>query len=201
MVKLSDFIVKLRAMTHDEREIEYSDEDWIRFTNNALRFVRRIILDVYPPMLEDMLIEGFLTPPESVIYLYDPPLKISKVHINGEKLRLINSNCEDERKRDKPYGWYMFGRDKIMIAPPPKFPSYYVVTGVQDFEPLKKPEDILPLPSDFEDFVSEYAIMRASVTNEFNTQEESQLTMYIRQGIEDRLKAYLPPGIQIRGYW
>lgn len=201
MVKLSDFIIKLRAMTHDEREIEYSDEDWIRFTNDALKFVRRTILDVYPFALADMLMSGWLHPPHSTVYLYDAPIRVLSVKANGKRLKIVNPVAEDEKKHYEPFGWYLLGMDKIRIVPAPKHPIFYEITGVQDFEPLKKPEDGLPIPADYEDFVSEYCVMRASVTNEFTTQEEQQFTMIIRQGIEDRLKAFLPSGAQVRGYW
>jgi len=107
MIKLSDFIVRLRAMTHDEREIEYKDEDWIRYTNDALRFVRRIIFDIYPSMLADMLIDGFLTPPEKIIYLYETPIHILNVRVDGKRLKLINPHSDEWKEHNEPYGWYL----------------------------------------------------------------------------------------------
>ena len=201
MIKLSDFIVRLRAMTHDEREIEYKDEDWIRYTNDALRFVRRIIFDIYPSMLADMLIDGFLTPPEKIIYLYETPIHILNVRVDGKRLKLINPHSDEWKEHNEPYGWYLLGFDKIRIMPAPKRYAFYEVTGVQDFQPLTKVEEFLPIPSEFEDFVSEYCVMRASVTNEFNMQDEAQFTVYIRQEIENRLKSFLVPGVDVRGYW
>ena len=203
MIKLSDLIIRLRAMTHDERAIEYKDDDWLRFANDALRFIRRTILDIYPAMLADMVMEGILQPHHGIIYLYDAPTRLLSLKVGDRKLIQINPCDEEEvgRKNDNPAGYYVFGFDKIKVAPKPKCPMRYEITAIQDFEPLKKTEDVLPIPADFEDFVAEYCILRASLTNEFNMQEEAQLTMAIRSEIVEWLKAFLPAGVMVRGYW
>lgn len=203
MTKLSDFIIKLRAMTHDEREIEYDDNDFMNYINDGLRFVRRVILDTYPSMLADMLLEGVLHTNRDIIYLYDAPTRILSVKMNGKRLRQINPLSEEEERKNhhEPTSYYVFGFDKIKVIPKPKFPMRFEVVGIEEFTPLKKPEDVLPVPADFEDFVGEYAILRASLTNEFNMQEETQITMMIRSEIEERLKAFLPSGVQVGGYW
>jgi len=203
MTKLSDFIIRLRAMTHDERKIEYSDNEFINYINDGVRFVRRVILDTYPSMLADMLLEGVLHANRDIIYLYDAPTRILSVKMNGKRLRQINPLSEEEerKKRHGPTSYYVFGFDKIKIIPRPTFPMRFEVVGIEEFTPLKKPEDVLPIPVDFEDAVGEYAILRASLTNEFNMQEEAQITMMIRSEIEERLKAFLPSGVQVEGYW
>lgn len=203
MIKLSDFIIRLRAMMHDERKIEYSDIDLIGYINDGFRFVRRIILDVYPAMFTDILGEGILYHNRDIIYLYEASTRILSVKVNGKTLRQINPSSEEEeaRKNHEPAAYYVFGFDKIKVVPKPKKPMRFVVIGIEDFPPLKKPEDVLPIPAEFEDFVAEYCVMRASLTNEFNMQEEMQIMAVIKGEIEERLKAFLPAGAQVRGYW
>lgn len=202
MIKISDLIRRIRSMAHDRQQIEYSDDDLMLYINDGLRFVRRIVMDVYPSMLADVDFDGVLEAGENTVYLFDPISHIIDVRIYGKPLNIINPRViEDSKAQGRPKYYWLVGYDKIRVWPVPNAPVEYSITGIKDFEPLTLDDDELPIPSDLEEFVYEYCILRASFTNEFDMSQESQLMVTIVNGIQQMARTFNPPGVKVGGYW
>lgn len=202
MIKIKDLIRRIRSMAHDQQAIEYSDDDLMLYINDGLRFVRRIVMDVYPSMLVDFEFDGMLDVLENTIYLFDPISHIIDVRVDGKPLKIINPRVvEDINAKGRPKFYWLVGYDKISVWPVPNTPVEFSVTGIKDLEPLTLDDEELPVPSDLEDFVYEYCILRASFTNEFDMSQESQLMVTIVNGIQQRARTFNPPGVKVGGYW
>lgn len=202
MIKIADLIRRIRSMAHDRQEIEYSDEDLMLYINDGLRFVRRIVMNVYPSMLADIDFDGMLDIGENMIFLFEPISHIIEVRVDGKPLRIINPRVVgDTREHGKPRFYWLVGYEKIRVWPVPNVPVGYSVTGIKDFEPLTLEDEELPVPADLEEFVYEYCILRASFTNEFDMSQETQLMVTIVNGIQDMARTFNPPGVKVGGYW
>ena len=102
-------------------------------------------------------------------------------------------------KTGEPREFYLIGEKTIKLYPVPRGKIKYTVIQVDDFDELTS-QDISPLPTDFDDFVVEYAAMRLSLENEFDMTQEQALTSAIYQQIQQTL---MPPpaGFNVRSYW
>jgi hypothetical protein len=58
-----------------------------------------------------------------------------------------------------------------------------------------------PVPNEFDDFVQEYAIIRMSVTNEFDISQENSIMSNIIQQVTSRLQSFTEPGVRVKSYW
>lgn len=202
MIKTADLIKRIRAMSHDEQELEYSNEDIMLYVNDGIRFVRRIIMDIYPSMLVDVEADGVLDIGENTIYTFEPIAQIVNLWVAGRRIEVINPrSLKDARYMDVPRGYYLSGYDKIKVWPLPKMPVDYHLEAIRDFEPMSIEDEELPIPANIEDFVYEYCVLRASFTNEFDMSQETQLMTTIINGIQTTLRPFAAPSVQLRGYW
>lgn len=202
MIKTADLIKRIRAMSHDEQELEYSDEDIMLYVNDGIRFVRRIIMDIYPSMLVDVEADGILDIGDNTIYTFEPIAQIVNLWVAGRRIEVINPRAlKDARYMDVPRGYYLSGYDKIKVWPLPKMPVDYHLEAIKDFEPMQLTDEELPVPAGIEDFVYEYCVLRASFTNEFDMSQETQLMTTIINGIQTTLRPFTAPSVQLRGYW
>lgn len=201
MLRVRDIITRVRAMAHDEQEIGYSDQTLLYYINDGLRFARRIIMDTYPPLLVDMELEGTLGEGENTIYADRPISAIVDVRINGERIGIVNPrSITNLAETGMPYQHYMTGFDKIKVWPVPNKDVDYLVLAVGDMEALDI-DGTDPMPAEFEDFVYEYVVMRASVGNEFNMSQEQTIMTSTIQQIQTACRSFMPPGIKTRSYW
>lgn len=202
MIKTADLIKRIRAMSHDEQELEYSDEDIMLYVNDGIRFVRRIIMDIYPSMLVDVEADGVLDIGENTIYTFEPIAQIVNLWVGGRRIEVINPrSLKNMRFMDVPTGYYLSGYDKIKVWPLPNRPVDYHLEAIKDFEPMTLQDEDLPVPTGIEDFVYEYCVLRASFTNEFDMSQETQLMTTIINGIQTMLRPFAAPSVQLRGYW
>ena len=68
-------------------------------------------------------------------------------------------------------------------------------------ELLKKGSDVSPFPNDMDDWLLEYVNIRASMSNEFDIGQETQVMQNIITQVESMLHGLSPHGIQTEGYW
>ena len=201
MISVKDMIARIRAETHDHQKAGFPDEELLLYINDALRFARRTIMDIYPMMLVDIDMEGELGDGENAIYPFKPISHIIDMRIDGERIDQVNPReIRKLNETGKPKGYYLSGLECVKVWPVCDKPHEYSLMGIGDMEPLTIDSEI-PLPNDFDDFVYEYAMIRMGMTNEFDLSQESQVMSSVTSQITKMLYSYTSPGVQTKGYW
>lgn len=150
---VKDIIERIRASTHDNDKLDYTDEQFINYINNGIRFVRRTILaiDTYllcdtvtgvnelpteeeeqPQENENVIIDDEATSSEeeaepvdlAVIKMEKPFSSIESVRVNGRTLRPINPRLIDEPDREgEAHCYFAAGFNNIHLWPRPTGPK------------------------------------------------------------------------------
>ena len=105
----------------------------------------------------------------------------------------------DRNKIGKPEKFYRAGLKTLKIYPKPRSETAWTLRTIDDIENLKF-EDSTPVLNEFDDFIFEYCVMRLSLTEEFDVQQEAQIMANIHQQIVQALQPP-PAGIVVTGYW
>ena len=108
-------------------------------------------------------------------------------------------HVHDRNKIGKPEKFYRAGLKVLKIYPKPRSETAWTLRTIDDIENLKF-EDTTPVLNEFDDFVFEYCVMRLSLTEEFDMQQEAQIMANIHQQIVQALQPP-PAGIVVTGYW
>lgn len=201
MISVKDMITRIRAETHDHQQAGFPDHELLLYINDALRFARRTIMDIYPSFIADIDQEGELGDGENAIYSYSPISHIIDMRVDGERLEVINPRSIAKlNEKGKPRRFYLAGNNCIKVWPVCDRPYSYSLLAVGDMENLTL-DDEIPLPNDFDDFVYEYAMIRMGMTNEFDATQETQVMQTISSQITKMLYSYMQPSVQMRSYW
>ena len=224
---LKDLIERVRASTHDRDELDYNDDQLINYINNGIRFVRRTILAIDSMLLSETAVGTLELPEEepetetnpyiiydieaaeeeepvdlSVIKIESSFSNIISVRVNGNTLRPINPRLitDMQREGDAEF-YYAAGFQKICLWPKQTSKVEYEVTYVPDLVILSDLEDEVPFTNDIVDFIVEYAVIRASMVNEFDVSQESGIMSAIVAQIENLFHGINGRGVQTDGYW
>lgn len=201
MLAITDLIKRVRASTHDESETGYNDEAILYAINGGIRFIRRLIKDYKPLMLADPPYTGILKEGINTIKLPAVITKIMDVRIKGEPASIVDlSNILDMTKTGTPYSYFMTGIDTINFYPIPDRDIPYSIIAVGDIVEVTS-TDHSPFPTEFDDFLIEYAVIRLSVSNEFDVSQEQQIMSSIIQQIQNNLMGDGQPINQVSGYF
>lgn len=212
MLKVSELITEIRARTHDEQETGYTDDTLLSYINDGIRFIRRTIFSINPLLIADYTQEGTLTAGDRKIAIEETSesdaktsvrlARICSVRVDGRELEQINpSEIYDLKHTGRPEFYYLTGFATINVWPVPDIAYDYEITAVRDVALLTKVTDISPLPTEMDDWLYEYATLRASVTNEFDVSQESGLFRQIVAQIENMCYQLSPRGVTASGYW
>lgn len=207
MLSVQTLARRIRTRLHDSECITYEDEEILDCINCGIRFIRRLIASMRPALLMSeetvMVAKGGnrikLTPPLPL------PIKIINVTIvtpdedekaleETEMAFAIHKKYTDNEPRE-----FYFAGDSIYLCPATTEDTIFTVRKIDDIEELTW-EDNSPLPTEFDDFLVEYATIRLSAGNEYEMTQESQLMANIVAQIQQIL---IPPpvGIITKGYW
>lgn len=201
MISVKDMITRIRAETHDHQKAGYPDYELLMYINDALRFARRTIMDIYPMLLADIDMEGEIGEGENTLFLYKPVSSIIEVRIDGQIIERVNPRTIKKlNEQGKPRCYYLQGTQMLKLWPVADKSYEYSVVAVGDMEQLTE-KDETPLPSDFDDFVYEYAMIRMNMTNEFDLSQEQSIMQTVAAQIKTMLHDYMAPGVQLRSYW
>lgn len=201
MMLVKDMIEKIRWETHDEQATGYGDDTLLSYINDGVRFVRRTIMDVYPTAIANINETGTLDTGINEIKLENKYTVLIDVRADGRRLipRSLR-DIDDTKRQGRPEYYVASGFDTLYVYPIPERICDYMVTAIGDMQQLEL-EGASPFPNDFDDFVIEYALMRASLTNEFDMSQEQSIMGSIVGQVEARLRAFLPAGVEPGGYW
>lgn len=199
---LQNLIDLVRANVHDNDSLEYQDATLINYINDGIRFVRRMVMDIDPMLLVEEPLTGSTEPDEYAITLEDRVSAVVDVRIDGKALTAVNPrNIPDTSKEGTPYCYYVTGFKTINLWPRPTNSVSYEIAAIPDIVLLEEPEDVFPMMNELEDFVVEYAGIRASLTNEFDMSQETSLMGSVVAQIESLIRRYNCRGVQTTGYW
>lgn len=95
--------------------------------------------------------------------------------------------------------FYRIGWQNLKLFPKPKFETAWTLKVINDVEDLKF-DDTTPLINEFDDFLTEFCIMRLSIDNNYDMTQEQQILANIYQQIS-RVLSPPPPAAHVRGYW
>ena len=115
---------------------------------------------------------------------------------------LQETNLHHVQNRNKigtPEKFYRAGLKTFKIYPKPRSETAWTLRTIDDIENLKF-EDTTPVLNEFDDFIFEYCVMRLSLTEEYDMQQEAQIMANIHQQIVQALQPP-PAGIVVTGYW
>lgn len=228
---LKDIIERIRASTHDNGALDYKDQHLINYVNNGIRFVRRTMLAIDTLLLADTLVGVNELPEEteteeeenpnviidneagsteeetepvdlSVIKIPDGFSNIISVKVNGNTLRPINPRTitDIDMEGDAEF-YYAIGFNNICLWPHPTGKVEYTVTYVPDLVVLSDMDAEVPFTSEIIDFIVEYAVIRASMVNEFDVSQETSIMGAIVSQIESLFHNINGHGVQTDGYW
>lgn len=228
---VQDIIERIRASTHDKDKLDYTDEQFINYINNGIRFVRRTILAIDTYLLcdtvtgvnelpteedeqqesenENVVIDDEATEEEpepvdlAVIKMESPFSGLVSVRVNNRTLRPINPRLIDEPDREgEPHCYFAAGFNNIHLWPRPTGTKVeYTVTYVPDLVILTDLDEEVPFNNDIIDFIVEYGVIRASLVNEFDMSQEAQIMGSIIAQMENLLHGINGRGVQTDGYW
>jgi len=197
---VSDMIVRIRSSTHDQLKTGYTDDELVGYINDGVRFLRRMIFQIYPLMLTEDL-AGSLEEGEKDIVSEKKIIRVYDVRVNGRSLRQYNSlGIYDNGEKGTPTKFYRVGLNTISLYPIPNRKIDYLVKYICEQELLTEKDDT-PFSTDFDDFVYEYALIRASVGNEFSLQQEQMIMSAISKQVESMLYSMSRAEVQVKGYW
>lgn len=225
MLTMATILEKIRYATHDEQETGYTDAFLLGCINDGIRLIRRTIMGINPMILADFTQEGTLETGKSGIVPYEVTSRktvtkedgsketieetapvilshICSVRVDGRELRQIQPNEIYKLDKDgKPKFYYLTGFCNVNVFPVPDEEYSYRIDGVRDIGELTNVTDVSPFPSEYDDFLYEYAIMRASFGNEFDMTQETGLVAQIISQIEEKVRGISPTGVYSVGYW
>ena len=201
MLAIKEIIARVRSSTHDKAETGYEDTDILYAINGGIRFIRRLIKDYKPLMIASDPLVGTLPAGQNSVTVADVITKVIDFRVNGEHVVVTDlSNISDMTKTGTPYSYYMVGVNKLCFYPTPDADVLYSVIYVGDLKEVTL-ADKSPFPNDFDDFLIEYAVIRLSVGNEFDVQQEAQIMSSILEQIQNNLMGDGQPINQISGYF
>lgn len=200
MIPIKDIIVRIRSSTHDKQETGYSDSDLIGYINDGIRMMRRIIMDMRPELLATTH-KGVIPAGECDIAFDTAISKVIRVCANGTELRPIpTSMAIDAEEVGEPTMFYVPEWKTVRLYPIPTTDTPYSISLVNDMKLIDAAGES-PFPTDIDDFVIEYAAIRASVSNEFDVSQESSIMSNIISQAATIIRNITPDSLTISGYW
>lgn len=200
MMSVKDMIIRIRSSAHDQQEVGYDDVTLLSYINDGVRFIRRTVMAVYPMLLADMEVSGTVEPAEWKLELPEPISFLVDMRVNGRKLKLINPQSLDNDDKGEPRFYYMQGFNHVCLVPVPDKEYSYSLTAIRDMVLLTL-DDSSPFTNDMDDFLYEYVLIRASLTNEFDMSQESTIMSTIVSQITSLVRENCAHGAQVQGYW
>lgn len=215
MLTFQDMIERIRATTHDEQETGYTDDTLVKFLNDGVRFIRRMVFDINADLLVDADLTGELPAGTATVALTEMTASsdgaevetavrlahVTEVRAGGRLLAPCQRReIADVGETGTPSHYYLLGFSKLGVWPVPETDTTYEVMGIKDFAELTI-DDVSPLPTELDDSLYEYACLRASMTDEFDMTQETSVMGQIATQIERTLQMLTPPGVQAGGYW
>ena len=199
-MSVKDIIVRIRSSTHDKKETGYQDSDLVGYINDAIRMIRRIVLDIRPELLSHT-VTGTLLPGKADIQSESVITKVISVRANGEKLKSVPASMViDAEAVGEPRMFYLPGWKTLRLYPIPEKETAYSATVVSDMEIIDS-SGSSPFPMDMDDFIVEYVITRASMSNEFDVSQESSIMGNIISQVMSLVRNITPDTVDVRGYW
>ena len=201
MISINKLIDRIRNLSHDELETGYDDNTILFTINSGIRFINRIIKANKPELLMSFPATGTLSAGESVICLNDKILSILAVKANGRSLKTTSPISIDlEKKAEEPDAYYLCGFESISVYPTPTKDTDYAVFYVKDTKEVSL-EDDSPLPNDFDDALIEYSVIRLSMGNEFDMNQEISVMQTVVDQVMGIIYSYPSAEKNIDGYW
>ena len=202
MLTVEAILNRVRAAIHDEQKTGYSDATLTSYINDGIRFLRRTVFEINPLLLTDIDLSGTLAAGKGALAVGARLTHVSALRVGGRLLRQIDPNeLADLTVQGVPQAYYLQGLDTVRIYPVPKEAMPFHLLGTKDMQLLKKGSDVSPFPNDMDDWLLEYVNIRASMSNEFDIGQETQVMQNIITQVESMLHGLSPHGIQTEGYW
>lgn len=201
MMSVKDIVIRIRSSTHDKQQTGYRDSDILGYINDGVRLMRRIIMSIRPELLADDPVTGTLLAGESTIKLEKMISKVLEVTAGDKRLEPLSANMVmDAQATGIPDSFYLQGWKTIRVYPIPKKDIDYSVTVVSDMTLLDY-DGASPFPTEIDDFLIEYAVTRASISNEFDVSQESSIMGNIISQATDFLRNMAQDTVFVDGYW
>jgi hypothetical protein len=210
MKQATEIIKYARQLVNDEQKTGYADFLMLDCLNAAIRFMWRHITKIRPAIIAETVSGSFNG---GVIYMTGVSvdgakpaprmmLKVVDVEIGGRHLRHIDmldavrANAESEPER-----YYRLGFDKICVYPKAKEETEYKIIAVFDAPKIAAMTEITPFPDVFDDFLTQYVVIRLSYKNEFNMSQEEGIMATVISQIEQILYDFENTRPAIDGYF
>lgn len=201
MMSVKDIVIRIRSSTHDKQQTGYRDSDILGYINDGVRLMRRIIMSIRPELLADDPVTGTLLAGESTIKLEKMISKVLEVTAGDKRLEPLSANMVmDAQATGIPDSFYLQGWKTIRVYPIPEKDIDYSVTVVSDMTLLDY-DGASPFPTEIDDFLIEYAVTRASISNEFDVSQESSIMGNIISQATDFLRNMAQDTVFVDGYW
>ena len=197
---VQDMITKIRVTTHDQQNVGYSDTDLLGYINDGYRIFRRLIMDNAPMLLAEEK-KGTLAAGVSPIQCDTDISKVITVMLDKESIPLVSYHDIDYTDiTGIPYCCYLVGFRNLYFFPTDNTEHEYSIYYVPDMKLLEL-NSKSPFPTDITDLLYEYAIVRASISNEFDMSQENNVLSTILGQVESYVRNLTPMGVYQNPYW
>ena len=198
---VTEIINRIRINISDnDQEIGFTDDNLLGWLNSASRFVRREIARIKPTLIASKA-TGTLSAGLETITLPYAPMKIIDVRVDNKKLDTTTIDAiDDMTDTGRPEAYYLLGLTGLQLHPIADGAYAYSALYVPEYEPLTL-VSTLPLPSDYDDVLTEYVSIRAQYRNEFDMSQEMQLMATLVDQIQTMVRGVERKAKFVSGYY
>lgn len=189
MIDVKALISRLRRTLKDEDENSYTDEELTDYINDAIAFIRRIIIPMNPEYIAEHISNEMLYADNNEIMLPNNVQSVVDVRIDGKKLRRDNiSSIKNTRETGEANCYCLLNRTKVVIFPRPIKAYYYEICVITE-QPLLSIDDKTPFPNDFDTLIFEYVVIRTGMGDMFQMSQELSVMGSIVEQVSNIIRA------------
>lgn len=154
---------------------------------------------ICPDLIANAPVTGTLLAGVDGVKMELPVSRVVDVRANGKRLLPVSIEHVNDRQ-GKPERYYMTGFDTLHFFPVPEADTPYSIIVVSDMQLLGY-DDKSPFPTEIDDFLIEYVVIRASVSNEFDVSQETSIMGTVVSQVENVIRNLVQKEVFTDGYW
>jgi hypothetical protein len=200
MSLINQIINDLRYKLVDKNVINYTPEELLVYFNEGNRLLRRLVITHNPMLLAEFL-EGIVEINTPTLILPNKAVKLIDARIGEVRLTTTTlANVGNLKQIGKPKTYLLQNLKTIRWIPIPDAAYQYSIIYVPETISLKL-EDDSGWPSELEDYIAEYIVIRAGLRDEFDMSAETQFISLFRDEIIKLISDTSNETTLVRGYF
>ncbi|EGO63495.1 hypothetical protein [Acetonema longum] len=195
---VSELVERVRYRIVDTQNIGYKTPELLDYINEGHKFLRRTV-SKHAPLMLSTAETGFTEPGVATSNLSLKAVKILELRINGKKITKVDlDSVQDLTSTGVPSKYFLPNFIHWVPIPDGRYP--FIAVYIPEAQRLLEKFDS-GWPSDYEDFIVEYATIRAGMRNEFSVNVEEQFMAIFGEQIKDLLNNMTTDFTLVKGYF